>query len=119
MVQPMFDTAQTNAARLMDVCPIVPEATVSKSLLNESALRQVVFAMDAGQEMSEHRAPFLATVQVIDGDLDFTVAGKTHAMRAGDWLSMPPDEPHALLAKSPCRFILTLAKNSGDAGSEP
>jgi len=115
MARPMFDTNESHAARLTDICPIVPDATVSRPLLNDPALRQVVFAMDAGQEMSEHRAPFLATVQIIDGELDLTVAGHTHAMQSGDWLSLPANEPHALLAKSPCRFILTLAKNS-DAG---
>jgi quercetin dioxygenase-like cupin family protein len=116
MAQPLFDPARTNAARLAEICPVVPGAIVSKPLLNEPYLRQVVFAMDAGQEMSEHRAPFLAVVQMIDGRIDFTVDAVTHTLEAGDWLSMPPDKPHALLAHTPSRFMLTLARSSEAEG---
>ena len=58
-------------------------------------------------QMSEHRAPFKATVQVLDGRLRMTVGTKEREMTARDWLVMPADAPHSLFALVPTRFMLT------------
>ncbi len=110
MAKAQFQTDKVSYANLLDMTPIVPGATVSKPLVNSDALRQVVFAMDKGQSMSEHRAPFLVVVQVLDGELNFVVAGETRTLKAHDWLVMPPDEPHDLDAIEPTRFLLTMVK---------
>jgi quercetin dioxygenase-like cupin family protein len=112
MVKPLYQTEQVNHANLLELTPIVEDATVSKPLVNSDAIRQVVFAMDKGQLMSEHRAPFVVVVQVLDGELDFTVDGKTSSLVAHDWLIMPPDKPHDLNAVEPTRFLLTMVKES-------
>jgi len=110
MAKAPFQTDTVAHANLLDLTPIVEDATVSKPLVNSDAIRQVVFAMDKGQSMSEHRAPFVAVVQVLDGELKFGVAGKTQLLKAHDWLVMPADEPHDLDALEPTRFLLTLVK---------
>ncbi len=110
MAQALYKTEQVNYANLLELTPIVAGATVSKPLVNSDALRQVVFAMDKGQLMSEHRAPFIVVVQVLDGELDFTVDGETRRLVAHDWLVMPPDKPHDLDAVEPTRFLLTMVK---------
>jgi len=110
MVKALYSTDQVGFANLLALTPIVPDATVSKPLVNSDALRQVVFAMDKGQIISEHRAPFVVVVQVLDGELDFTVDGQTRRLAAHDWLVMPPNKPHDLDAVLPTRFLLTMVK---------
>lgn len=95
---------------LADACPMVPGATVSKPVLNVPEGRVIVFAMDEGQVISEHRAPFVATVLVLEGLLRFAVAGQERDMGPGDYVAMPADAPHRLLALRATRFILTLFK---------
>ncbi len=68
------------------------------------------FSMDAGQEISEHRAPFVTTVHILDGRLRFGVDSEEREMAPQDWLVMPPDAPHRLTALEPTRFVLTLFK---------
>jgi quercetin dioxygenase-like cupin family protein len=70
---PLFDATSLQFVDLLAACPIVPGAIVSKPLLNLPEGKVVLFAMDAGQEISDHRAPFVSTVQVLDGRLRFTV----------------------------------------------
>ncbi len=110
MAKALFQTDKASHANLLDLTPVVEGATVSKPLVNTDALRQVVFAMDKGQIMSEHRAPFLVVVQVLDGELSFVVGGHTRRLVAHDWLIMPPNEPHDLDAIEPTRFLLTMVK---------
>ena len=109
--KPLFETSAVQSAVLTELIPVVSKATVSKALVDTGLLKQVLFSMDTDQEISEHKAPFVATVHVLDGCLRFTVAGEEHRMCAGAWLLMPPNEPHGLVATMPTRFLLTLIKD--------
>lgn len=110
MAAPLLDATTPEFLDLLQICPIVPGATVSKPLLNLPEGKVVIFAMDAGQEMSEHRAPFVATVQVLEGRLRFGVDSAEKIMGPNDWLLMPANAPHRLTALEPTRFVLTLFK---------
>lgn len=110
MAAPLLDATTPEFLDLLQICPIVPGATVSKPLLNLPEGKVVIFAMDAGQEMSEHRAPFVATVHVLDGRLRFGVEAAEKIMGPNDWLLMPANAPHRLIALEPTRFVLTLFK---------
>ena len=110
MTKALFDVVGVANANLLEVAPIVAGAIVSKPLINTTACKVIVFALDAGQSISEHHAPYVATVQVLDGRLEFGVAGKKSVMEANDWLVMPFDTKHDLTAVQPTRFLLTLLK---------
>lgn len=110
MAQPLFSADAAQAANLLALVPVVESGIVSKTLLNERSFKQVVFAMDAGQELSEHRAPFLAIVHALDGRLRMRVSGQEHTLEPAGWLIMPPDAPHDVHAETPARFLLTLVK---------
>lgn len=88
--------------------PITAEATTSRTVVSNDAARVVSFAMDAGQELTDHSAPRPVVVQVIEGNLAFTVGGKRHELTAGDVVYLAPNERHAVLALTPCRFVLVL-----------
>ena len=111
MVSPLFNAATPEFVDLLNACPIVSGATVSKPLLNLAQGKVVIFAMDAGQEISEHRAPFVSTVHVLDGRLRFAVDTTSREMGPHDWLVMPANAPHHLRALEPTRFVLTLFKS--------
>lgn len=110
MTKALFDTTAIATANLLDTVPVVIGAIVSKALVNTASCKLIVFAMDAGQSISEHHAPYVATVHVLDGRLMFGAGGTTYAMTANDWLVMPHDARHDLTATEPTRFLLTLLK---------
>ncbi len=85
-------------------------AVVSKTLLKKKGGTVTVFAFDAGQELSEHTAPFDALVHVLDGRLDITVAGSPHSVSAGEVLTMPANKPHALKAPEPAKMMLIMIR---------
>jgi quercetin dioxygenase-like cupin family protein len=95
-------------AQLHADLPITTEATTSRTVVSNDAARVVAFAMDAGQELTDHSAARPAVVQVIEGRLAFTVGGERHELEAGDVVYLAPGERHAVLAVTPCRFALVL-----------
>jgi quercetin dioxygenase-like cupin family protein len=110
MSKALFDTNSIANANLLETVPVVPDAIVSKPLVQSASCKMIVFAMDAGQSISEHHAPYVATVQVLDGRLEFGAGGQTYSMAANDWLILPYDAKHDLVATEPTRFLLTLLR---------
>ena len=110
MAKPLFGTDGTHFGNVVALIDVAGGAIVSKPLIDTGSVKQILFSMDADQEISEHKAPFAATVQVLSGRLRFGVEGQDREMAAHDWVLMKPGEPHDLTALEPTRFLLTLIK---------
>ena len=89
------------------------DAIVSRTLLRTTSGHIVLFAFDAGQELSEHTSPYEVMVLGIEGEADFTLSGETFKVRAGDMLLMPPNAPHSLKALTPFKMLLVLIRSGG------
>ena len=98
------------ALRLAELIEYQADAVVSKEVLKNRAGTLTVFAFGAGQGLSEHTAPFDAVVEVLDGEAEITVGGKTAVARAGETLIMPAHVPHALAAKQRFKMLLIMIK---------
>jgi quercetin dioxygenase-like cupin family protein len=88
-----------------------PDAIVSREILKQKTGSVTLFAFDAGQELSEHTAPFDALVQVLDGEADITIAGKRHRVRTGELILMPANQPHALNAGQRFKMMLIMIRS--------
>lgn len=97
--------------------PISAEATTSRVVVDTPAIRVVVFAMDAGQELTDHSAPRAVVVQVLSGLVDFSYGGSRSQLGAGDVVYLAPGERHAVVATAPCHFALTLVDLAPAASS--
>lgn len=81
-------------------------AVVSKQILDKKAGTLTLFAFAAGQGLSEHTAPYDATIFVIDGKAEILIGGKPHKVSSGQMIIMPAHIPHAV--KAPERFKMLL-----------
>ncbi|MDD3378344.1 MAG: cupin domain-containing protein [Candidatus Riflebacteria bacterium] len=87
-------------------------AIVSKTLIDKPAGSLTLFAIADGQGISEHKSPFDATVQVIEGEGEFSVADKHYLVKAGEGLIMPANIPHAVLPKKAFKMLLTMIRSA-------
>ena len=114
MAQPSLvspDTAQ--ALVLAENAQISAAGIVSRTLVQTPELRVVLFAFDAGQELTSHTSRRRAVVQVLSGACDFFYAGAWHRLETGSLLQLPPAHPHAVRAAAGTfTMLLTL-------GAEP
>jgi quercetin dioxygenase-like cupin family protein len=85
-------------------------AVVSRQLVKQEKGNVTLFAFDAGQELSEHTAPFDALVHVVEGEAEITISGKPIRTRAGEMVLMPANQPHALKAISRFKMVLTMIR---------
>lgn len=85
-------------------------SVVSRTIKKSKAGTMTVFAFDAGEELSEHTAPFDAFVQVLDGRVELTIDGKSVSAKKGETVLMPANIPHALHAPEPFKMLLILIR---------
>jgi quercetin dioxygenase-like cupin family protein len=74
-----------------------PQAVVSKTLVDKKTGTITLFAFDAGQNLSEHTAPFDAVVQVLEGQARILIGDDEVVASAGGLVIMPAGVPHAVL----------------------
>lgn len=91
---------------------------VSRVLLRTPNSRTMLFAFAEGQELTEHKSNQHAMVEVLTGACEFSLAGTVHELKAGNFVYMPPNLPHAVRAKSQLSMLLTLIKPGPDEKPE-
>lgn len=101
----MTSTAIEDLARAVE---IQRGSVVSKVIYRDATLNVTVFGFDAGEELTEHAASRVATIQVVSGGLELMVDGVTYDAGPGFWVRMAEGAPHALVAREPTVMLLTL-----------
>jgi quercetin dioxygenase-like cupin family protein len=108
--KPLMDGIQDKILSLDDETKFTANGIVSRTLLRTPNLRVVLFGFAEGQELSEHTSTQSAIVQILSGECEISLAGKTHVAKAGQLIYMPPNLPHSLTATKQFSMLLTLSK---------
>jgi quercetin dioxygenase-like cupin family protein len=97
--------------RLAELLEYAPGAVVSRALAKATGGSVTLFAFEAGQELSEHTAPFDAVVEVLDGEVELTIGGAPVLAQAGQTVLMPAHVPHAVRARARFKMLLTMLRS--------
>jgi quercetin dioxygenase-like cupin family protein len=96
------------STQLLESLPVTASSTTSRVVVNNPAVRVVVFAFDEGEMLTEHASTRAVVVQLLDGAIRFTVGADEHAMVPGDLIYLAPGERHALVADVPSHLSLVM-----------
>ncbi len=101
-------TAKT--MNLSDLVPYQKGSIVSREIINKRTGTVTVFAFDKGEGLSEHTAPFDATVYLVDGEAKISISGKPHRVKKGEMIIMPAGKPHSLKAVKRFKMLLIMVR---------
>lgn len=82
----------------------------ARTLLKSGPLRVTQVVMPPGGAIAEHEADGSITVQLLEGRIQFTAAGKVHDLGPGQLLSAGPGIRHSVSSKEGATFLLTVAR---------
>ena len=102
--------APGQALRLSDLIVPTPDGIASRVLGKTSGGNLTLFALDAGQGLTEHTSPFEALVIVLEGTCTLTIGGTAVRATPGTIVRMPADIPHALEAVEATRLLLVMLR---------
>ena len=108
--RPLIESEQEKIVSLPAETQYAANGIVSRTVLRSPNSRVVLFGFAEGQELTEHTSTQHAVVQMLSGECEFSLAGKPHALKAGDLLYMPSNLRHAVKATTQFSMLLTLSK---------
>ncbi|MDY6864938.1 MAG: cupin domain-containing protein, partial [Halobacteriota archaeon] len=68
---------KAEAIRLKEYIEYSDGSVVSKTIIDKDTGTLTLFAFDKDQGLSEHSAPFDAIVQILDGEAELVIGGKS------------------------------------------
>ena len=86
-------------------------AVVSRTLIDKKAGTVTMFALDEGQGLSEHTAPYDAMIMITDGRAEVSIAGEPFLLGPGEMIVMPANKPHALRAVASFKMLLIMIRS--------
>lgn len=102
---------EISKGKLASLIEYQENAVVSSELLRKPTGTLTLFAFDKGQGLSEHSAPFDALVQILEGEMEIIISGQPYPVKAGEFIIMPANDPHALKAETRAKMLLTMIKS--------
>lgn len=111
----MEDTAAERgapaAASLASLVDYQDKTVVSRTLLKKSAGTVTLFAFDEGEGLSEHTAPFEALIYIVEGEAEITISGQSQRVKAGEIITLPAQQPHAVRALLAFKMLLIMIRS--------
>lgn len=104
------DELVVNATKLIELLDYQKKAVVSRTIIDKKAGTVTLFALDEGQGLSEHTAPFDALVYVLDGEVEIIIAGAPLRLGLGEMTILPASKPHALKALTRFKMLLIMIR---------
>lgn len=81
-----------------------------KPIFNNDNGGVVLVAFKAGQKLDTHMAPAEVMVNVLEGEIEFTMLDKVNTIRSGEFLLMGCNVPHSVVAKTDTKMMLIKLK---------
>jgi quercetin dioxygenase-like cupin family protein len=108
--KPLIEADHQKTLSLSAETRFAPNGIVSRTLLRTSHSRAVLFGFAEGQELTEHTSTQNALIHILSGECEFSLAGNSQSLKAGDLLFMPANLPHAVRATKQFSMLLTLSR---------
>ena len=102
--------AAAESFQLAELITPTAHGIASRILSKSDGGSLTLFAFDAGQGLTEHTAPFDATVLMLDGRLVLTIGGVAVTAMPGSVVRMPAGVPHAVDAPEASRMLLVMLR---------
>ena len=84
---------------------------VAQDLIKNDNGQAAILAFDQNTELTAHKAPGDAMVQVVEGSIDFVIGGEKRHLQTGEFLTMSVGTVHEVYAPEKAKVILTIVKN--------
>lgn len=86
------------------------DSVVSKTYVDKKVGTITLFAFDKGQGLSEHTAPYDASVFIVEGEAELVIGGVSVKPKAGDLVIMPAKVPHSVKATKKFKMLLIMIR---------
>jgi quercetin dioxygenase-like cupin family protein len=95
----------------VEIIEYIPNSIVIKTILKKSTGNISVMSVDSGEGLTEKTTPFDTFVQIIDGQAEIVINGKSHMLSTGESIVIPAHAPNLIKPSGRFKMIRTIIKS--------
>ena len=95
----------------VEIIEYVPNSVVIKTILKKSTGNISVMSVDSGEGLTEKTTPFDTFVQIIDGQAEIVINGKSNLLVTGQSIVIPAHAPNLIKPNGRFKMIQTIIKS--------
>jgi quercetin dioxygenase-like cupin family protein len=105
------EVVESKVFRIVDIIEYVPNAAISKIIYQKTTGAITIFALNAGENLTEKNSPFRKFIQIIDGAAELVIRDKKHILKSGEAIMIPANSSHTFNAIEKFKMISTIIKS--------
>src|SRR5690606_21428438 len=106
----MNEMENVKSTMLIDDINYQSSSIVSKQIIKKPNGNVTLFAFDKDESLTEHTSSFDALVFMVDGKMEIKIGGKPFSVNKGEYIILPANIPHGLIAAEKSKMLLTMIK---------
>jgi len=92
----------------VEIIEYVPNSVVVKTILKKTTVNISLMSVDSGEGLTEKTSPFDTFAQVIDGQAELVINGKSNILKTGQSIVIPAHAPNLIKPNGRFKMILTI-----------
>ena len=105
------EVEKSKALIMVEIIEYVPNAVLIKTILRKSSGNISVMSFDTGEGLTEKTSPFETFAEVIEGNAEVVIDGRSNLVKMGQGIVIPAHVPNFIKANERFKMILTLIKS--------
>ena len=102
---------KSKALIIVEIIEYLSNSVVSKTIIHKTTGNINVVAVDKGERLTEKISPFDSFVQIIDGNAEIIIDGKSNLLAKGQSIIIPAHTPNTVKANERFKMISTIIKS--------
>src|SRR3954451_17525590 len=110
----MVNTTEIEKSKVhitVEIIEYVSHAVLSKTIIKKSTGNISVISFDDGEGLTEKISPFDTFAQIIDGNAEIVIDGKSNFLSMGESIIIPTHTPNIIKANERFKMISTVIKS--------
>jgi len=95
----------------VEIIEYIPNSVVIKTILKKSTGNISVMSFDSGEGLTEKTTPFDTFAQIIDGQAEIVINGKSNVLLTGESIVIPAHAANFVRPNGRFKMILTVIKS--------
>jgi len=102
---------KSKALIIVEIIEYIPNSVVSRTIIKKFTGNVSVWSFDSGEGLVEKTSPFDTFAQIIDGNAEIIIDGKSNFLESGQGIIIPAHSPNIIKANVRFKMILTIIKS--------
>lgn len=95
----------------VEIIEYIPNSVVIKTILKKSTGNISVMSFDTGEGLSEKTSAFDTFAQIIEGEAEIVISGKSNFLKTGQSIVIPAHSPNYVKPNGRFKMIMTVIKS--------